>query len=555
LSAEALRRSVPGELRSLASELTAQWPLPLAGLHRCEFDAGDVTLTLAFGDVRSVVPKLVLGADAIFLDGFAPDRNPAMWERAVLRAVACLARPDCRLATWTIASAVRSTLADSGFAIERAAGFGRKREMTVGRFAPRYVVRRHEPPTPYAGARDAIVVGAGLAGAACADALARRNWKVTLIDSAAPARGASALPWGLMHPHFGADDNRLARLTRGGSALTLRTLARIARDGAHGGSAVWCVSGAFQRAADAEESERWRMTLSRTRTPRGYVHWLDAAAAAERIGVQPAQAGLWWPSGTLASPERLTAALVAQPGIRLLQHTVDAVANGDNGWRICGCDGRVVARAPVVVVAAALDSPRLLQSHHQPVRAVGGQVTHVDAALQALRSALAGDGTLLRSPEGDLVVGATYEVADDRACAVLDERDAARSNLARLARLLAVPVEARALGGFAGVRCVARDRLPFAGAVADEPAALAAAERLRGAHFDDLPRRPGLYTSFALGSRGLTFAPLAAELIAARIEGEPLPLERELAGAVDPARVLLNRLRHGARLPRSERAC
>ena len=68
---------------------------------------------------------------------------------------------------------------------------------------------------------------------------------------------------------------------------------------------------------------------------------------------------------------------------------------------------------------------------------------------------------------------------------------------------------------------------------------------LTGAHLDDLPRQAGLYGCYALASRGLTLAPLLAELIAAQIEGEPPPLERDLVEAVDPARFLLRALRRG----------
>jgi tRNA 5-methylaminomethyl-2-thiouridine biosynthesis bifunctional protein len=111
--------------------------------------------------------------------------------------------------------------------------------------------------------------------------------------------------------------------------------------------------------------------------------------------------------------------------------------------------------------------------------------------------------------------------------------------------LLPATDDARNDGRFAGTRCVARDRLPYIGAVADYDGVTAQAAALRGAHFEDLPRCSKLYASFALGSRGLSFASLAAELIAAQIEGEPAPIERELAHAVDPARVLLHRLRKG----------
>jgi tRNA 5-methylaminomethyl-2-thiouridine biosynthesis bifunctional protein len=48
----------------------------------------------------------------------------------------------------------------------------------------------------------------------------------------------------------------------------------------------------------------------------------------------------------------------------------------------------------------------------------------------------------------------------------------------------------------------------------------------------------GLWVSTAMGSRGLTFCTLAAELIAARLHDEPLPIEHRLAQALDAARAL-----------------
>ena len=253
--------AVPPELRDLGAQLAAQWPLPVAGLHPLEFEQGRVALTLAFGDARSIAPELRLGADAIFLDGFAPDRNPEMWDASLLRSIARLARADCRVATWCTARAVRETLANAGFDIELRPGFGGKRQMLVGRYAPRYTVRRHEPPTPYAGERSAVVIGAGLAGAASAHALARRGWSVRVVDSAPPASGASALPWGLMHPQFAVDDNLLARLTRAGSAATARALERVAPQGAQAGVAVWQRDGFFQ-VVDTADADRWRSALA-----------------------------------------------------------------------------------------------------------------------------------------------------------------------------------------------------------------------------------------------------------------------------------------------------
>ncbi|MCU0950573.1 MAG: tRNA (5-methylaminomethyl-2-thiouridine)(34)-methyltransferase MnmD, partial [Burkholderiaceae bacterium] len=220
VDAAALRAAAPPELEARAEQLAAQWPLPLPGLHRLLFDDGAVTLTLVFGDATTLLPTLALGADAIYLDGFAPDRNPAMWSPPLLKGVTRLARPGATLATWCTARAVREALAAGGFALSLRDGFGRKRQMLTGRYAPRFVVRRHEPPAAYDGERRAIVVGGGLAGCSAALAFAQRGWAVDLVERGERiAAGASALPGGQMHPLVSADDSRLARLTRAGALV------------------------------------------------------------------------------------------------------------------------------------------------------------------------------------------------------------------------------------------------------------------------------------------------------------------------------------------------
>ena len=224
---------------------------------------------------------------------------------------------------------------------------------------------------------------------------------------------------------------------------------------------------------------------------------------------------------------------------------VSRLQRDTRGWHALDREGRLLGSAAVIVVASALDAPRLLQSKIA-LQAVPGRLTLLDRrALQGLRAPLTGDGYLLRGPAGELAIGATYEAAlpDGMGQAPLSDEQAMASNLARLARLLAEPVAVQPLANTAGVRCVARDRLPLAGPAADETRARELHSGLTGAHLDDLPRQAGLYGCYALASRGLTLAPALAELIAAQIEGEPLPLERDLVEAVDPARFLLHALR------------
>lgn len=538
VAATDLAEAAPAELQPLARELADRWPLPLPGLHRLEFEAGRVALTLAFGDARAVAPQLVCGADAFYLDGFAPARNPQMWEPALLAALARLARPGATLATWTVARAVREALAGCGFAVAPRAGFGRKRQMLTAHYAPRWKTRRHEPPAAYAGERCALVIGAGLAGCHVAAALARRGWAIELLERApVPARGASALPWGLLHPQIAADDSLLARLTRAGLLLARARLA--AAD-----AALWRDCGVFQQARDEVEATAWRAALSALGFPPAYAAWIDADAAAQKLGMRPRRGGLWFAHGAVVSARRWCDRLIADREATHAHFGADVrrlVREGD-GWTAFDGAGRALATAPVAVVAAALEAPALLGLSHALVQAVRGRISLLAPEdFASLRAGLAGDGSLVRGADGSVGAGASYEPSPPEAGD--DEARVHEGNLQRLARLLADAVTPAVVGVFDGVRCVARDRLPLAGAVADEAAALAAAASLRGAHAQDLPRRPALYAAFALGSRGLTLAPLAAELIAAQIEGEPWPVERALADAIDPARFLLRRLR------------
>jgi tRNA U34 5-methylaminomethyl-2-thiouridine-forming methyltransferase MnmC len=90
---------------------------------------------IIFGDARETLPRWGGLADSWFLDGFAPARNPELWEPALMRAVAAHTAPGGTCATYSAAGAVRAALAAAGFAVERVPGYGRKRHMVRGRRA------------------------------------------------------------------------------------------------------------------------------------------------------------------------------------------------------------------------------------------------------------------------------------------------------------------------------------------------------------------------------------------------------------------------------------
>ena len=190
------------ELQSLSSPLIQSWPGPVKGLHRRHF--GDVTLTLVQDDVIASLQALDLKADAWFLDGFSPAKNPAMWGQDVMNEIARLSAPGARLATFTVAGFVRRGLEQVGFEVERLEGFGRKRHRLEARF-----LKDKHLTTPKTKSSPTII-GAGIAGASIARAFARRG--VTPYIIADPNHvEASGNGAGLVKPRFDLQDNPASR--------------------------------------------------------------------------------------------------------------------------------------------------------------------------------------------------------------------------------------------------------------------------------------------------------------------------------------------------------
>jgi len=286
--------------------------------------------------------------------------------------------------------------------------------------------------------------------------------------------------------------------------------------------------------------------------PADYVDYLPRTSARDRAGREVRAGGWWFPGGGWVRPAELVAAELAaareRGGLTLhASRAVHALDRRGEHWRALSADGAVIATAPVAVLANAHDAERLVPLR-APLKRVRGQLTCLPAGnIGALRVVLAGAGHLVPAGDGAAVVGATYDFEDEEAT---PSEAGHAGNLERLERLLPgtaagyVPAQ---LTGSVGFRCVAADRLPLIGALPDTGATRAGPAVLAGGNTRSLPRLPGLYGVFGYASRGLTWASLGGELVASAVEGEPLPLEGDLADAIDPARFLLRRARRGGR--------
>lgn len=545
VSAEDLLRaaSVHPELAPMAQELHDQFWGLLPGIHRLAFDGGRVLLTLCIGDAQTVLRQQEWTVDSVYLDGFSPQRNPELWNLHTLKAVARCCRRGTRLATWTIARTVRDALTQCGFVVEKVPGVPPKRDNLHALFNPHWEPRSarntSSRPEPMPTGR-CIVIGGGLAGACTAASLARRGWQVRVLDAgAAPAAGASGLPTGLFAPHLSPDDNVFSRVSRSGVRAMLQQSQALLQQGVD-----WNPCGVLERRPD----ENLGLPADWEQGPGA--DWSRAASTEtlQAAGLPADTTACWHARAGWVRPARLVAALLAQPHVEWTPHSPVArlqrvnTAAGQPLWQALDAQGIPLAEAECVVLAAGPACNALLAPSGAaglPLQPVRGQLSW---GLQGpLAAALPpfpvnGNGGLVAhvpSEEGlAWHMGSTFERDVDTLPMTPAEVAAAHAtNWRRLQELVPSaapalraaftalpPADAGAVRAWASVRCTSTDRLPIVGPV-------------------DATALPGLWVNTAMGARGLTRAVLCGELLAARLHGEPLPLDARLARAMGTERI------------------
>jgi tRNA 5-methylaminomethyl-2-thiouridine biosynthesis bifunctional protein len=527
-----LQRGYP-ELAPLAAELLAQWPVLTPGIHRLHLAGGRLTLTLALGDAQDLLPQLRLAADAFYLDGFSPAKNPELWTPYIFRGLARCAAAGATLATWSVAASVREGLQAVGFVSHKTPGFGGKRDMLQGAY------RGPGVRLPARRGKRVLVIGAGFAGTSVAHRLAARDFEVTLLDQApGPGCGASGNRVGVLRPLPSLDDNRLSRLTRTAFLYTRQHLLSLSEAGL---PVRWGASGVLHLARDKTHEATQRQVAETFAAPELF-RFVDADEASRLIGWSVPVGGWHFSSGGWGMPPSLCQAnLQAFPAIH--QHydqRVERLEPTADGWAAYAADGNLLLEADQVVLANAADAKRLAGADWLPLRSARGQTTLLpEAATPPLDLVVCRLGYVTPALDGLRVCGASFLAGDEDGEERLEEH---RDNLAKLNFILpgfAKGLPAEGLSGRVGFRPISPDRLPMLGPL-PENATPAAGSRLL-----TLPRRPGLWLASGFGARGFVWSAWAGEFLASQMASEPLPVEGDLADALDPGRFLLKPVRPG----------
>ena len=519
-------------LINLSDELIKQYDCISDAWHRLIFDDGRVSLTLLIGDVNTSLPKLKGKVDAWFLDGFSPAKNPEMWQTILFEEMAKHSHSQTTFATFTSAGDIRRGLQSAGFQVSKATGYGKKREMLFGRY--QVVSQDKQSETK---ARTVIVIGGGLAGAASAEAMARRGYQVTLIERhASLAQEASGNPLGVLYPRLVGGKTTLNALALQGFLYTLSLLNHIEIN-----DEDYQQCGVLQLSFNERERKRIKTVIDEYHE---LVHEVNKNKASELSGIFIKYDGMFIPQAGWLNPAAFCEALTLHPNITRITNTEALyIEKASEGWQVFS-QKRRIAEAANLIIANATDAQDFKQTSQCEMQSVRGQITLLPATdiSSPLKTVICTDGYLSPSRQGKHCLGATFSPNDKST----DIREIDHlSNLNMLKSLAPEMDEARydvqALQGRASIRATTSDYMPLAGAILDI-AKLKDHPPRYNAPPSSLPWLTGLYINAGHGAKGLVNAPLCAEIIASLICNEPAPVDYKLLSALDPNRFALRAL-------------
>ncbi len=545
-------------LSPLAQALAEAWPGRIPGQHRLSFDSGRVTLDLWWEDAATAFADLARTGplfDAWYLDGFAPARNESMWQPGLYQSMGSLSRPNATVATFTAAGHVRRGLIAAGFEVAKVTGFGRKRESLAGR------IRTPGPKLEGSGSpwdlpcaerarpQSAIVIGAGLAGCTLARALAERDIAVQVLDRGTLAGEASGNEQGILYTRLSRKHSSLTDFALQSFSHAARLYRQYFANGILREPIDGSLCGSFHQQDNSDEMAYMHDALL------GLEHLarvLDPTAAEEELGERPALGGYWYPASGWLRPPAVCRSMLQSKLIKLRENCGQLQLRREQGqWQAVDETGELIAQADVAVLCTGTGTTAFPAAADLPLQNIRGQTSYLpvtDASSQ-LRAALCHKGYISPARDGVHCIGASFKLKDPSTELRPAEH---RENLDKLAAALPQwkseleNLDTTKMTGRVGFRCASPDYLPIAGPAPKREAFLQTYAGLRKNAKLQIDSKgdymPGLFINTAHGSRGLSSAPLCAQLLASQICNEPPPLSSELSKALSPARFLIRDL-------------
>ncbi|MGJ4745009.1 bifunctional tRNA (5-methylaminomethyl-2-thiouridine)(34)-methyltransferase MnmD/FAD-dependent 5-carboxymethylaminomethyl-2-thiouridine(34) oxidoreductase MnmC [Leptospira sp. SA-E8] len=550
LESDDIRKAISAfpELSELLELFLEKYKLLVPGCNTFLFEKENLVLDLWIGDAIQYLPEVSGKFDAFFLDGFAPSKNPELWGENISTQIKRLSNQNASLATFTVARSVKDCLSNAGFTLSKIPGYGRKREMLIGVYESEpepdvnpipFLRRKYSDQIP----KKVSVLGAGLAGASIARALAWRGIIVEVWDDHNALR-ASSVPMAVSHPH----------ITKGETPTSLWTLR--------------CLGNSIRRYSDLLSKDSYQISgtvqLSGEDLP-----WarLEEGVKAHSLSKELAELkpelgknfpehtkGIFYPSGFWTDTPALTQKLLDHPNILLKQGKVGSISFEKEEWTLFSGIKEPLSKTEVLVLANSFGIESLLQGlwEESPfsLRSVRGQLEILeDPNIESEKDPIyVGEKYLTPSKNGIRVNGSTFDEFDlDPNVRAKDKEEILEYSQKTFLGLDWERIKVRS--EFVGIRSQTPDRFPILGPVhSPEPFRKIYSgmglHKNRKKEFPFLEPQKNLFVFGGLGSRGVLTSLLGGEILAEILLNEPLSIENSLYSSLHPSRFLYRKIRN-----------
>ncbi len=390
------------------------------------------------------------------------------------------------------------------------------------------------------------IIGGGIAGCATAWRLSQAGYRVTVFEkNPAIAQAASGNPIGLIEPYLTANHNLVDQFHSAGFLLTRQVLQQLSQQGVQ----IWHqLDGIAHIAHTPERRSRFQNLLDKRQLPETFAQWLEANEVSEQISITCEYPALWLPTAGMIDPAAFCRALLGNIEVQC-NTSIIAMNQNKNIWTLQDQNQKSYT-ASHVIIANANGARQLSQSQHYPIKPSPGQLSLLSptTASKSLRHAVCYEGYMTPAINGQHIVGASYRHDPDD----LDISDA--DHLSQLDYLRkALPEVANSFdttrkAARVAVRGLTPDHLPLVGPISDRQyvdeayAKLRTGAPLKRAAYPNAEYSPNLYLNAGFGSRGLSSALLAAEILYSLISGSALPVSGALYQALHPSRFWIRQL-------------
>ena len=553
LSAETIFKLISRypELKRFCDELVESYPPAIEATHSRRLFDNRVVIHFKFMDVYDALDDDKLNVDAWFLDGFSPVKNPDMWSQELFALIAKNSRDGATCSTYTSAGFVKRNLQKAGFVVNKASGYGKKRDMLVAELPATHLNDKStlslkykdkpwfEPPLQKAVAmKNAIIVGAGIAGLSLAYALVQRGWLVTIIDKHGDIqKEASSNPAPIVYPRLSIDNDVDTAFFTAAYCYALYVFKKLQIKSQR---RFWFDDGLLQ----LMDKKRITQIIKKFQFNNDFISITDESIAAKR----EEQVMVNFLSAGVVLPEILCDVLKRECSdkLNIIEAEVTDINYDGKKWQ-CLHGPDLIKETETLIIANGTGINDIGLASAFPAESIRGQVVELNEnkASRQINKTLNADVHITPAINGKHYLGATYA----RGC---EKLEVCQSDNRRLLESLDkiypdIFKEDDLCDSWVGFRTMSKDRVPIVGAVPDETFFNREYADLRHGNvaktYQPAGYLNGLYISAAHGSRGFTSSFISAEIIASQIADEPSPVNKKILDRLSPSRFIVNDLK------------